>query len=136
MACTGTKRWRQPWYRKAAEQGQIVAQYNLAVMYGEGLGIPQNSAEAVIWYRKAAERGLPDAQVQLGTMIGAGKGVARDFVEAYLWLELAVAQGAAEAAAQQEVLLLAMTGEQVSSAKARARDWVPCGREPQNRPCP
>ena len=105
-------------------------------MYEAGRGVHQDDAEAAIWYRKAAERGLPDAQAQLGTMIGAGQGVPRDFVEAYLWLELAAAQGLALAAQKQEVLSLAMTGEQVSNAKAQARNWVPCGQASQNRPCP
>ena len=124
------------WYRKAAEQGQVVAQYNLGVMYGAGRGVHQDDAKAVTWYRKAAERGLPDAQFQLGITIGAGQGVSRDFVEAYLWLELAAIQGVASAVQKKEVLSLAMTDAQVVNAEARVRDWVPCGQAPKNRPCP
>ena len=44
-------------YRKAAEQGDAAAQYNLGVIYYNGEGVTQDYAEAVKWYRKAAEQG-------------------------------------------------------------------------------
>jgi TPR repeat protein len=37
------------WFRKAAEQGNAVAQKNLGVMYGKGYGVPQSDAEAYVW---------------------------------------------------------------------------------------
>jgi TPR repeat protein len=45
------------WYRKAAEQGNAKAQFNLGVMYDLGKGVKQDDAEAVKWYRKAAFSG-------------------------------------------------------------------------------
>ena len=39
-----------------AEQGLAGAQYNLGLMYANGIGVPQNYAEAVSWYRLAAVR--------------------------------------------------------------------------------
>ena len=56
------------WYRKAAEQGYSVAQFNLGVMYENGLGLPQDYIEALKWYRKAADQGIADAQNNLGLM--------------------------------------------------------------------
>jgi tetratricopeptide (TPR) repeat protein len=53
------------WYRKAAEQGHVSAQYNLGVMYGKGEGVTQDYAEALKWYRKAAEQGHAKAQNNL-----------------------------------------------------------------------
>jgi TPR repeat protein len=41
------------WYRKAAEQGHVIAQNFLGYMYDNGLGVPQDEAQAVKWYRKA-----------------------------------------------------------------------------------
>ena len=55
------------WYRKAAEQGNAIAQYTSAA-YAQGRGVPQDYAQAVSWYRKAAEQGDADAQVALGPM--------------------------------------------------------------------
>jgi TPR repeat protein len=45
------------WYRKAAEQGDPMAQYRLGVMYAKGWGVPQDDTAAVSWYRKAADQG-------------------------------------------------------------------------------
>ena len=53
------------WYRKAAEQGNKQAQYNLGVCYESGRGVPQDYSEAVKWYRKAAEQGVDYAKEQL-----------------------------------------------------------------------
>ena len=44
------------WYRKAAEQGNADAQYNLGIMYSFGKGVPEDDAEAAKWFRKAAEQ--------------------------------------------------------------------------------
>jgi len=53
------------WFRKAAEQGDAGAQFNLGMMYAEGEGIEQDNAEAVKWLRKAAEQGDEDALDEL-----------------------------------------------------------------------
>jgi len=48
--------------RAAAEQGGAEAQYNLGLMYLEGLGVKQDNVEAYAWIRTAA------AQGKLGTL--------------------------------------------------------------------
>ena len=73
------------WFRKAAEQGNDVAQYNLAMCYERGEGVVKDLAEAVKWYRKAAEQGNDVAQVILGTCYESGKGVVKDLTEAEKW---------------------------------------------------
>jgi TPR repeat protein len=40
------------WYRKAAEQGNSVAQDALGDLYYNGQGVPQDYAQAALWYRK------------------------------------------------------------------------------------
>jgi hypothetical protein len=77
------------WYRKAADQGNIVAQVHLADLYRDGRGVTRDSAQAVTWYRKAAELGNPSAQGTLGILYSVGMGVTQDYVEAYYWLCLA-----------------------------------------------
>ncbi|MDA9060739.1 sel1 repeat family protein, partial [Planktomarina temperata] len=54
----------QEW-KPLAEAGNVVAQYNLGVMYDNGYGVPQDYAEAVKWYRLAAEQGYDSAQYNL-----------------------------------------------------------------------
>ena len=40
-----------------ANQGDTGAQFNLALLYYHGVGIPQDSKQAVYWNTKAAEQG-------------------------------------------------------------------------------
>ena len=47
------------WWRKAAEQGYVKAQYILGLTYSEGLGVPQAFAQAYIWFNLAACRHPP-----------------------------------------------------------------------------
>jgi TPR repeat protein len=74
------------WYRKAAEQDDAVAQFDLGVMYDKG--VSPNHAEAALWYRLAAEHGLAGAQFNLGMMYVEGQGVPQDYVQAHMWLDL------------------------------------------------
>jgi len=43
--------------QNAAENGNIKAQFNLALLYENGEGIEQNLEKALYWYQKAAENG-------------------------------------------------------------------------------
>ena len=44
-------------YRLSAEQGFAGAQYNLGVMYGKGLGVPQDYALAHMWFNLSGSNG-------------------------------------------------------------------------------
>ncbi len=46
------------WCRKAAEQGDALAQLHLGCCYANGCGVVRNKAEAVKWLRKAANQGI------------------------------------------------------------------------------
>ena len=48
-------------YRKAAEQGDAAAQYNLGLMYANGRGVPQDYVEAHKWLNLAATQGIKPA---------------------------------------------------------------------------
>lgn len=50
------------WYRKAAEQGNQKAQWQLGRAYHKGQGVSLDLAEAEKWFRKAAEQGNAKAQ--------------------------------------------------------------------------
>src|SRR5690349_19977542 len=53
-------------FRRAADQGNVDAQFNLAVMYSKGRGVPQNNQEAAHWYRMAADQGDVPSQSKIG----------------------------------------------------------------------
>ncbi len=46
-------------WRPLAEQGNAKAQYSLGIMYGDGLGVPQDYVQAHMWYNLAASRYPP-----------------------------------------------------------------------------
>ncbi len=79
------------WYRKAAEQGDAAAQYNLGVHYDDGKGVTEDDAQAVYWYRKAAEQGDAAAQNLLCLYYYSGYGVAKDLEQAKYWGRQAIA---------------------------------------------
>jgi len=82
-----------PGVTKAAQSGDVFAQYKLASMYYEGKGVPPNSAEAAKWYLKAAQQGHVEAQFILGIMYERGDGVDRNDDQAYQWISTAAQQG-------------------------------------------
>jgi len=45
------------WYRKAAEQGVVAAQYSLGTMYHRGDGVTKNLFTTYAWYTIAAANG-------------------------------------------------------------------------------
>ena len=108
-------------YRKAAEQGDARAQFNLGLKYANGEGVPKDDREAVLWYRKAAEQGHAGAQLNIGFMYDDGKGVAEDDREAVLWYRKAAEQGNANA--QFNLGLMYMLGEGVAEDDREALLW-------------
>lgn len=112
------------WYRKAAEQGDADAQYNLGNLYAQGQGVAQDDAQAVAWYRKAANQGYAKAQSNLGVMYAEGRGVARDDVEAYRWFSIAGAKGDAEIVKVRDLVEKRLSKEQIAEAQKRAREWI------------
>jgi len=54
--------------QREAQEGDPDAQYNLAYMYENGLGVPKNETKALELYQQAADRGHPAAQDNLEAM--------------------------------------------------------------------
>jgi len=80
-------------WKKAADQGNLAAQYNLGVIYQLGHGVPIDSKEAEKLYRTAANQGHERAQYNLGNMYNNGWGVPKDRSEAIKWYKRAADQG-------------------------------------------
>ena len=60
------------WFRKAAENNHVKAQFILATCYDTGEGVVKDLTEAIKWYKKAAEQGSPEAQYNLGCLFYEG----------------------------------------------------------------
>ena len=86
------------WYRKAAENGDHLAQYRLGNFYdkGEG-GVQQDKAEAVKWFRMGAEQNVINCQYVLGLHYENGDGVDKDMDEAVKWYREAAKNGQRDA---------------------------------------
>jgi TPR repeat protein len=82
---------------KAAQAGDAIAQYKLAMIYYEGNGVERNDAEAMKWLQKAAQQDHIEAQYVLGVMYEKGESVAKDDDQAYKWISMAARQGYARA---------------------------------------
>ena len=109
------------WFRKAAEQGHVYAQYNLGYCYDSGEGVTQNYEEAAKWYRKAAEQGRVEAQFSLGCCYYSGEGVTQNHEEAAKWFRKAAEQG--HASAQHNLGCCYDFGEGVTQNHEEAAKW-------------
>lgn len=78
----------QEW-KTAAEAGKAEAQFDLGLLYAQGLGVRRDLTEAARWYRKSADQGNAEAEFALGQMYLRGWGVPRDEADAIRWLQMA-----------------------------------------------
>jgi TPR repeat protein len=76
-------------WKAAAEAGQAEAQFDLGVLYAQGLGVQRDLTAAERWYRKSAEQGNAEAEFALGQMYSRGWGVPRDEADAMRWMQMA-----------------------------------------------
>jgi len=113
-----------------AEGGELRAQYDLALLYDKGLGVPQSDAKARYWYTRAAERGDPRAQYNLALMYMNGQGIASDYVRAYYWFSMAMVRGDLNAPSAREYLLEKMTPAQVKEAQQDVENQLATGQIP------
>ena len=116
---------------QAAERGNAEAQFNLAIMYENGLVDSRyvaegNHSEAMRWLLAAAEQGLARAQVKLAEMYGEEPDGS---VQACEWYLLA-AKGLRGAHLQKvqslyERASLGLTPDQSEEVCRFVRDWTP-----------
>ena len=114
-------------WRPLAEKGQRDAQFNLGLLYENGLGVPADGAEAVRWYRRAAEQNDRQAQAYLAEMYSQGLGVERDDREALHWYRTAAERG--HAASQYNVGLFYATGRGTAPSDVQAVAWITVAEE-------
>lgn len=86
------------WFNEAAHNNVANAQYNLGVLYHQGLGVKQDTRKAIMLYRVAAANRHPEAQYNLG--IAHIEGVGADYSPrvATKYFEQAATGGIVEAA--------------------------------------
>jgi TPR repeat protein len=70
--------------------GDPNAQFNLARLYLDGLGLEKDPRQAARWLNLAAEKGHSPAQALLGQLLVNGDGVPMQRARGLMWLELAL----------------------------------------------
>jgi TPR repeat protein len=120
---------------QAAERGDAEAQFNLAIMYENGLEDSRyaldgrNRPEAVRWLLAAAEQGLPRAQIKLAELYADESEIPGNSVKACGWYLLATTslRGAhlekAQSAYQRASFHL--TPSQITEVRRFAQGWEP-----------
>lgn len=106
---------------RTAERGDASAQFNMALRYDVGHGVPQDVSEAVKWLRKSADQDFVKAQYNLGCMYDSGEGVPQDHAEAAKWFRKAAEKG--YASAQKNLGAKYGTGRGVPQSDIEAYVW-------------
>jgi TPR repeat protein len=112
-------------WRALAEKGDAPSQFNLGLLYVDGLGVPQDYTQAATWFERSAEQDYEKAQLNLGAMYGAGRGVKRDFVQAYKWLNVCAAKGDQKCVAQRDLVAQKLKPKQLVLAQHLASQFAP-----------
>jgi TPR repeat protein len=84
------------WFRKAAEQGEAKAQFNVGIMYAHGQGVPRDDVQALKWLDLASSHS------------GASEKATRE-----------------RAVRNRDKLAARMTPAQIAEAQKLAREWKP-----------
>ena len=104
-----------------AERGSADAQYRLAIMYQNGLGVVRNELLAMKWMIAAAYQEFAWAQHGLGFMYMEGDCVPKNGEKAVQWFTRAAEQGMA--GSQTTLAMMYETGNGVEQDAEEARKW-------------
>ena len=105
-----------------ADADDSIAQYERALRYANGEGVPQNYRDAMAWFAKAAANGNDNAQWKLGLGYLKGIGVPHDEPKAVVWFKRAANGG--DIRAQSALGELYLNGRGVPRDYLRAYTWA------------
>jgi TPR repeat protein len=94
---------------RAAEGSSADAQFQLGLMYANGVGGPKDDAAARSWFEKAAAQNNPNALEWMGSFAASGRGGPRDIQAAKAYYARAAALGDEDAKAQLKRLECSIT---------------------------
>ena len=123
---TARKEWEA-----VAETGNPLAQFNLALLYYDGHGAPQDYEAAFHWFSRAANQGYVKAERNLGAMYAEGKGALRDNIKAYKWFSLCSAAGNDACTAQRDLVAKKLNSSKLADATRLAREFKPTAESPK-----
>lgn len=115
-------------YALEAEDGDMYAQYRLALVYLNGVGVKRDAVRAYDLLSTAAQGGYARAQAAMGALYARGLGVPKDNVRAYAWFSLAeqrLTEGRFldHVVAYRKTAENEMTPREKAAAKRLTTDW-------------
>jgi hypothetical protein len=116
------------WYRRAAEQGDAKAQFNLGLMYRYGSGYSPGLKRWVEAFGPAPGHAGETAPGSPAARYNPGSKIPKDHIEAHKWMSLAAARATGgdqkRFADARDSLAEVMTPEQIAEAQKRASEWT------------
>lgn len=79
--------------RRAAANGNMTAQYEVALRFAQGKGVKQDYVKTATWFKRAASRGFAPAEYRVATLFERGLGVSKDLGLAQFWYNRAAQNG-------------------------------------------
>lgn len=110
------------WYRAAAEQGNLDAQFQLGEFLTSHEELANRPDGPLYWYRKAALQGHAQAQFTVGRLLELGRFSSIDLAESAHWYRKAALQGHRDSQASLARMYLA--GEGVDADPEAALRWI------------
>lgn len=109
------------WYQNAGAQGDAVAQFNLAVIYEKGDGVPMDTTKAVEMLQKSAAQGYAPAEASLGYLYEMGERLPKSASKGFELYRRSAEQGFPPA----QVMLAGMYrfGEGTPKNSVKALEW-------------
>ncbi|MDJ0921973.1 MAG: peptidoglycan-binding protein [Henriciella sp.] len=107
--------------RRAAEQGLPAAQYRLAKLHEQGLGVPRDLVQARAWTDKAAVGGNVKAMHDLAVFFADGEGGTQSYAAAVEWFRKAAEFGLVDS--QYNLGVMYENGLGISPSAAEALYW-------------
>lgn len=107
-----------------------VSQFELAIKYDKGEGVPQDGEKAKYWYEKAASNGVADAAYSMGYLYAMGEYVQKDPAKAIEWFKKAAMGGSSEA--QFALALAYQKGLSIEKDESLAASWYEKSAEQGN----
>ena len=105
------------WFSLSAKQGLPEAQYNLASMYFDGVGVVQDFTKAFKYFLMSAENGLSISQYQLSEMYSNGWGVNKSTIKSFMWANISASQGHEESINKRNQLLSELKNEEIQKGQ-------------------
>lgn len=111
-----------PWFKCAAENGDLSSTFYYGKLLYEGKGIATDKQQGVIYLLKAAEANFPQAQYEVAKCYASGEGITKNAEQAARWYKKAAANGVSNA--QYSLALCYINGEGTERNYDEAIYWL------------